>query len=691
MKNYLIGIILLVLAFFLLWREGGRQVELAKQDANRSVSSVSPIDGNNSPGDQNLTISAPAPVNLPEGNASPVPPIEKPVVLGDEQLVNGLENDYSSLVFTNHTGGLREVHLNKYGRLSKKYDMIQQGDPLLALSFEDENGALRKGIIPNPRAFQLIDKSPRKILYRWESPGKLRIDREYVREDNSTYVIDHKTIITNLDPNPVLFERMRLHLGSAFQIKRLYNPFDSSETYLNVGYYNAGAPLAEGCSCAECSGRIDGETEEFFQYNEMGATGELETRKLALARWACVNNQFFVNIVRPKADLSNAWIRGRNIKRSDSTPEDEIKGVEGTLSFPLGILQPNESKSFAFQIYAGPKDYVGLSELRFEQKKVMQFGVFWWISEPFSWLLNKLRSFLGNYGMAIIALTILLKLCLWPLTAKATRSQKKMQALQGPMGKLKEKHKGNPQKLNQEMMKFYKENKVNPFAGCWPILIQIPIFLGMFWMLRSAAELYGQGFLWAKDLSEQDSITVQQGFSINLLPILMVATQWFQMKLNPMQMGPEMSDAQRINAKMMRFMPFMFLIFLYFFSSALVLYWTIQNSMTIFQTLITKRDPLPSEETKAIDMNTDSEDEDEAPVRNELSDEERKYRNLLGLRSKGPIDGKLLERNYQERLQNYTENKLEQMSSGKKEQALEKKDRLEKAYQFLLERMDKQS
>jgi YidC/Oxa1 family membrane protein insertase len=266
-----------------------------------------------------------------------------------------------------------------------------------------------------------------------------------------------------------------------------------------------------------------------------------------------------------------------------------------------------------------------------------------------------------------------------------------MQALQGPMGKLKEKHKGNPQKLNQEMMKFYKENKVNPFAGCWPILIQIPIFLGMFWMLRSAAELYGQGFLWAKDLSEQDSITVQQGFSINLLPILMVATQWFQMKLNPMQMGPEMSDAQRINAKMMRFMPFMFLIFLYFFSSALVLYWTIQNSMTIFQTLITKRDPLPSEETKAIDMNTDSEDEDEAPVRNELSDEERKYRNLLGLRSKGPIDGKLLERNYQERLQNYTENKLEQMSSGKKEQALEKKDRLEKAYQFLLERMDMQS
>ena len=117
------------------------------------------------------------------------------------------------------------------------------------------------------------------------------------------------------------------------------------------------------------------------------------------------------------------------------------------------------------------------------------------------------------------------------------------------MAKLREKHKGNSQKLNQEMMKFYKENKVNPFAGCWPILVQIPIFLGMFWMLRSAAELYGQSFLWAEDLSEQDNISMFYGFSLNLLPIVMVATQWFQMKLNPMQMGPEMSEAQKNKCK----------------------------------------------------------------------------------------------------------------------------------------------
>ena len=320
----------------------------------------------------------------------------------------------------------------------------------------------------------------------------------------------------------------------------------------------------------------------------MGPDGKMDTRFLSQARWACVNNQFFVNLVRPANDMADVRISGKTTQQASSVDDSEVLGISGNMSFPVGLLQPGESREFNFNIYSGPKDFMGLQRLGAEQKKVMQFGVFWWISEPLSWALNYLSGLLGSYGLGIIALTILVKLLLWPLTAQATRSQKKMQALQGPMSKLREKHKGNSQKLNQEMMKFYKEHKVNPFAGCWPILIQIPIFLGMFWMLRSASELYGQSFLWAKDLSEQDSIATLQGFSINLLPIFMVATQWYQMRLNPMQMGPEMSEAQRINAKMMRFMPFMFLVFLYFFSSALVLYWTVQNLMTILQTLVTK-------------------------------------------------------------------------------------------------------
>ena len=324
----------------------------------------------------------------------------------------------------------------------------------------------------------------------------------------------------------------------------------------------------------------------------------------------------------------------------------------------------------------------------------MQFGVFWWISEPLSWSLNKLSSLLGSYGWGIVCLTILVKLILWPLTAQATRSQKKMQALQGPLAALREKHKGSPQKLNQEMMKFYKEHKVNPFAGCWPILIQIPIFLGMFWMLRSAAELYGQEFLWANDLSEQDNVAMLQGFSLNILPIFMVITQWYQMRLNPMQLGPEMSEAQRINAKMMRFMPFMFLVFLYFFSSALVLYWTVQNLMTILQTLLTKNvtPHLEYEENKENDqdgkfqrISSKNDNEDELP------DQEIKDRNLLGLKAKGKINPKALEERFKERMKNYSSKRLAEMTEQKRSSAERKRDTLQEAYERLQKSLNKDS
>ena len=677
---------MLVLAFYLLWEQGMQQQELIDNsivaDENVSIatqgetriSTQSPPSSFSDPVvDQNRS--------LPDISTSPT------LIEREEELFEGLANQFSTLVFTDHSGGIREVKLKEFSRLSRDYNMTHVGDSMLSLSFEDEEGRKLPGVLSSPRKYEKVRSDRSSVIYEWKLANFLKIERIYTREDNSTYLFDHKTILTNLSTNPLALDRVKINLGTAFRMPRLYNPFDNAATYLNVGYYNAGLPLAEGCSCAECSGRIDGEKEEFFQLNEMGVTGELDKRKLSKAKWACVNNQFFVNIIRPTIDLSNAWIGGKSIQVKGNEGE-EIEGVSGTMSFPVGILRSQESKEFALHVYAGPKDYAGLASLGHEQKKVMQFGVFWWISEPFSWVLNKLHGVFGSYGLAIIVLTILVKLILWPLTAQATRSQKKMQSLQGPMSKLREKHKGNSQKLNQEMMKFYKEHKVNPFAGCWPILIQIPIFLGMFWMLRSAAELYGQSFLWANDLSEQDHVAQVQGFSLNVLPILMVITQWFQMKLNPMQMGPELSDAQRINAKMMRFMPFMFLIFLYFFSSALVLYWTIQNLMTILQTLITKKAPEPAAVVESSGDNI-KEIEENSRTKDEVTDKEKRYRNLLGLKSRGLIDPKVLERNYKERADNYSESKLEEMSASKRRIALDKKQRLERAHQFLFDLVDK--
>jgi len=692
MKNYLLGATFLIIAFYMLWQQGGQQVEQAERSFQDELQESLPADYQ---ADTNISIPRAEEKNPVLGaEVSPSSPFVTSVDLGKEVFTDGLSTNLSSVTFSNHTGSIRSIELHESSRLNKAFAANHPDEPLLGISFEDDQGRLIREAMPKPRDFRLIENSPTRVVYRSVSSGDLQIDRIYERLEEDGYVIRHSTIFTSLRSSPMAIERVRMSLGSSFQIPRMYNPFDQASTYLSVGYYNDGAPLAEGCSCATCSGRIDGEREEFFHLNEMGPSGRIEPRRLSKAKWACVNNQFFVNLLRPETELSDVRVWGESVQTTTDDQGQEILGISGAFSFPLGILKPNEPKEYSFILYAGPKDYVELSKLAHEQKKVMQFGVFWWISEPLSWSLNKLSSFFGSYGLGIILLTIIVKLILWPLTAQATRSQKKMQALQGPLSKLREKHKGSPQKLNQEMMKFYKEHKVNPFAGCWPILIQIPIFLGMFWMLRSAAELYGQEFLWAKDLSEQDSVAMLQGFSLNILPIFMVLTQWYQMRLNPMQLGPEMSEAQRINAKMMRFMPFMFLVFLYFFSSALVLYWTVQNLMTILQTLLTKNvtPPLGTEDSKAGDqegkfqrISSKNDNEDE------LSDQEIRDRNLLGLKAKGKIDSKALKERFKERMKNYSSNRLAEMTEQKRSGAERKRDTLQEAYERLQKSLNKDS
>ncbi len=691
MKNYLLGVSLLILAFYLIWQQGANQIDYAEQRATEEQAQKASqffVEENSSLSDSNTD---PFFTSI---QATSELPFQKVQETGKEELVSGLATELSTVTFSNHTGGIRGIQLHQSNRLSKAYDQNHTQVPLLGISFEDSSGRQLPNALPNPNGFQIIENTPTRVVYRWESKSNLRIDRIYERQQGDGYIIKHHSVFTSLRDVPIAIERVRMSLGSSFQIPRMYNPFDQASTYLSVGYFNDGAPLAEGCSCATCSGRIDGQKEEFFQLNEMGPTGKIEPRRLSKAKWACVNNQFFVNLLRPETELSDFRVWGESVQANENERSEEILGITGAISFPLGILQPNESKEFTFSLYAGPKDYVELSKLASDQKKVMQFGVFWWISEPLSWSLNKLSSLCGSYGWGIIFLTILVKLILWPLTAQATRSQKKMQALQGPMSKLREKHKGSPQKLNQEMMKFYKEHKVNPFAGCWPILIQIPIFLGMFWMLRSAAELYGQEFLWANDLSEQDSVAMLQGFSLNILPFFMVLTQWYQMRLNPMQLGPEMSEAQRINAKMMRFMPFMFLIFLYFFSSALVLYWTVQNIMTILQTLLTKN-VAPPEGIEGIDDSGKNESSEKGQsnrnqkvIEDELDEVSKNYRNLLGLKIRGRIKRSDLDIRYNERMKNYSAKRLEAMTEKKKILAEEKRDKLEEAYQALKKELE---
>jgi YidC/Oxa1 family membrane protein insertase len=261
-----------------------------------------------------------------------------------------------------------------------------------------------------------------------------------------------------------------------------------------------------------------------------------------------------------------------------------------------------------YVLFAGPKEYRTLArigeEFNTHPDQVMNFGSgfgsFWGVGTFFAKLLlsamNALHDLIGvGYGLTIVLITVLIKLLFWPLTAASTRSMKRMQALAPQLAELKEKYKDDVQKLTSKQWELYKQNKVNPMSGCLPMVIQMPVFIGFFTMIRSAIELRGAHFLWAADLSKSDTlfmihgitfipfISTPDGLPFNLLPMLMGGAMLWQSHLTPA--SPGMDPAQQ---KMMRWMPAMFILFLYNYSSGLALYWTVNNLLTILQTKMTK-------------------------------------------------------------------------------------------------------
>jgi YidC/Oxa1 family membrane protein insertase len=213
----------------------------------------------------------------------------------------------------------------------------------------------------------------------------------------------------------------------------------------------------------------------------------------------------------------------------------------------------------------------------------MQYGFFKHFSQILVTLMTWVHKYLPNWGVAIIVTTLILKIVFLPFTLAASRSAKRMQKIQPEMQAVREKFKDNPQKLQAATMELFKKHKVNPLGGCIPILITMPFFFGFFTMLQSAAELRFEPFLWAADLSAPDTVAHVFGFPVNIMPLLMGATMIYQMRLTPQ---PAVDNAQ---AKMLKFMPYIFILFCYTFSCALALYSTINGLFTIGQQLVINR------------------------------------------------------------------------------------------------------
>ena len=229
MKNYLLGVVFLILAFYLIWEQGSQQAERKNfpEIAQSETKTTTPTSDGNQTWDviQNREDS-PASFTSNEFGLKPAKE------LADEILTPGLSTDLSSVLFSNHTGGIRSIQLHKSDRLNKAYDLNHTQNPLLGIALEDNAGNLISEGLPNPREFKIVEENSQRVVFRWKSNTDLQIDRIYERDPSDGYLINHRTIFKNLRNAPIAIDRVRMFLGSSFQIPRMYNPFDQASTYL---------------------------------------------------------------------------------------------------------------------------------------------------------------------------------------------------------------------------------------------------------------------------------------------------------------------------------------------------------------------------------------------------------------------------------------------------------------------------
>lgn len=315
--------------------------------------------------------------------------------------------------------------------------------------------------------------------------------------------------------------------------------------------------------------------------------------------WAGVNSQYFSAIMIPDQQLEATYALD-NVKANDTGDVLVAAPTEtAVLSIPRFQLTSQQQVTHAFRLYVGPKDNALLKEITapitsetpLDLPRVIDFGFFSPVAWGMLWLMKQLYSLFGNYGVAIILLTALVKVISFPLTRKAHVSMKKMQELQPQLTELREKFRDDPQKLNRASMRLYKENGVNPLGGCIPWLPQLPIFWALFALLGSAVELRGAPFfLWIDDLSAPDTLIdlpfsipliVTQIDAIRFLPILNGVTTWLQQKyVGGMSATPATTNTQ---AKIMQFLPIIFIFLFYNWASGFVLYWLCNNVLTVAQ------------------------------------------------------------------------------------------------------------
>ncbi len=303
---------------------------------------------------------------------------------------------------------------------------------------------------------------------------------------------------------------------------------------------------------------------------------------VTMMNWLGLEDQYFIGAVAPETPVKNGFFRaGMYFPESKFQPRGERKlSPYFGVALPSTDLKPNLQVESNFKLYYGPKADAELVKFgnKLEMSHDMTLEV---LAGPLLDLLRFIYGLVGNYGVAIIILTIIVRLVLFPLTYKGMKSMKRMQQLTPRMKKLQEKYKKNKEKLNKEMMDLYRKNKVNPLGGCLPLLLQIPVFFALYSSLSSAVELRHAPFIfWISDLSQPDGL--------GITPLLMGVSMFIQQKMTPQT---AMMDSTQV--KIMQMLPFIFTVFSFTFPSGLTLYWVTSNILSIAQQQIINRIKTP--------------------------------------------------------------------------------------------------
>jgi YidC/Oxa1 family membrane protein insertase len=531
----------------LLWDKwqifNGKNATFFPKPANTTTAVATPA----APGSSAAAVPIPNTTGVPSATGSTAAvPLGAPATATREKLL--VSTDVFSLTFDTEGGSLVKTSFNKFKDMADKNAGFVLLDESAGRVYVAQTGLIAASggatlpthktpmtAVPGERA---LAAGQNELLVKFESPdlGGVKLVKTYTLKRGAYDIaVRHEAINTGTTSvSPQLYMQLVRDGNPPVGESSFYSTFTGPAVYTEAKKYQK------------------------IEFKDI-EKGKVDVEKQATNGYVAMVQHYF----------ASSWLLGDGIKRDlfERKVDNNLYAV-GMIT-GMGDVAPGASKSIDAKLFVGPQEENMLEKLSPGLELVKDYGWLTILAKPLYWLLDKLHGFIQNWGWAIVALVLLLKIAFYWLNAKAYASMAKMKAINPKIMEMRERLKDKPQEMQQQMMKIYKDEKVNPMGGCFPIMVQIPVFIALYWVLLSSVEMRGAPWvLWINDLSAPDPYFI--------LPVVMTLTTMLQTALNPAPPDP-------MQAKLMWFMPLIFSVMFFFFPSGLVLYWITNNILSIAQ------------------------------------------------------------------------------------------------------------